>query len=106
VRRSPATGQRMQLRSRHRTHQRQVRRHELVEAVGERIDVGIPAEEPGPRRPSIELEQVGERDGPGRRVALLVDAEQLAELPGRDPRGADIRIPTPLRELARFLSKI
>jgi hypothetical protein len=25
---------------------------------------------------------------PGRRVALLVDAEQLAELPARDPRAA------------------
>jgi hypothetical protein len=32
--------------------------------------------------------------GPGRRVALLVDAEQLAELPARDPRPAPRRAST------------
>jgi hypothetical protein len=38
-------------------------RRELVEAVGERIDGWLPDEEPrGPRRRSIELAQVGERD--------------------------------------------
>jgi hypothetical protein len=66
-------------------HQRQVRRHELIEDVGKRIDGRIPDEQPGPRRPSIELEQVGERDlrvGRG-----LVELRRMGGEPGRH-RGA------------------